>query len=262
MSEQLRTAEYDVWLFRREQTGKVVKGSQNYEDMLELIGSFDTVEKFWGIYSHLKRPSDLPSVNLSVFRKGIKPLWEDEANKKGGKFIIRVKKGISSHIWEALLLAVVGNQLGVGPDEICGVTISIRFQEWDIMTLWIRTSNNMTKIQRMKQRIRFLLEIPDFVSLDFKPHYGDYEANSKSSAGSRKERSSGQRSSPGMTRSRKMPASGGWNRTGGHRKGSTERRGRHHYNHRPMVGERSHKPAPSSSSNNTSEPKNWRSGAW
>ena len=70
MSEQLRTAEYDVWLFRRDQTDKVVKGSQNYEDMLELIGSFDTVEKFWGIYSHLKRPSDLPSVNLSVFRKG------------------------------------------------------------------------------------------------------------------------------------------------------------------------------------------------
>ena len=149
------TQEFDIWLFRREQTTKVVKGSQNYEDMLEHIGTFDTVERFWSLYSHIKRPSDLPSVNLSVFRKGIKPLWEDEANKKGGKFGIRVKKGISSHCWEALLLAVVGNQLGVGPDEICGVTISVR-TECDIMTLWIRTSDNMTKIQRMKQRIRFL----------------------------------------------------------------------------------------------------------
>lgn len=248
------TAEYDVWLFRKEQMLKM-KESQNYEDMLELIGSFDSVEKFWAIYSHLKRPSDLPSVNLSVFRKGIKPLWEDEANKKGGKFIIRVKKGISSHIWEALLLAVVGNQLGVGPDEICGVTISIRSPGFNIVTLWIRTSDNMTKIQRMKQRMRFLLEIPDFVTLDFKPHYGDYEANFKSSAG-RKDRSGGQRTSPGMMRSRKMPVSGSWNRSGGLRKGSSDRRGRHHYNHRPM-GERSHKPAVSNS-----EPKNWRSGAW
>ena len=91
------TQEFDIWLFRREQTTKVVKGSQNYEDMLEHIGTFDTVERFWSLYSHIKRPSDLPSVNLSVFRKGIKPLWEDEANKKGGKFGIRVKKGISSH---------------------------------------------------------------------------------------------------------------------------------------------------------------------
>lgn len=254
------TQEFDIWLFRREQTTKVVKGSQNYEDMLEHIGTFDTVERFWSLYSHIKRPSDLPSVNLSVFRKGIKPLWEDEANKKGGKFGIRVKKGISSHCWEALLLAVVGNQLGVGPDEICGVTISVR-TECDIMTLWIRTSDNMTKIQRMKQRIRFLLEIPDFVSLDFKPHYGDsaYAATSKS--GGRRDRSDGQRSSPGI-RSRKMPTSGSgsWNRGGrdSRKVGGGDRR--RHYNHRPVSSaERSKSTTGGSSSN---EPKNWRSGAW
>jgi translation initiation factor 4E len=262
----LRTAEYDVWLFRRDQTGKMMNGSKNYEDMLEHIGSFDSVEKFWGIYSHLKRPANLPSVNLSVFRKGIKPLWEDEANKKGGKFGIKVKKGISSHCWEALLLAVVGNQLGVGPDEICGVTISIRSLSCDIMTLWIRTSDNMTKIQRMKQRIRFLLELPDFVTLDFKPHYSDTAFDSSTSKGGRgADRTGGERqrgSSPGMMRSRKIPdRSGSWNRSGGgSRKGSSDRRERRHYSHRPVVsGDRSSS-APSSSSSN--EPKNWRSGAW
>jgi len=43
-----------------------------------------------------------------MFKKGIKPVWEDSANCKGGKWILRLKKGLSSRIWENLLLAMIG----------------------------------------------------------------------------------------------------------------------------------------------------------
>jgi len=167
--EELRTHCYNFWL--RRGTGKVAKGS-NYEDMLEHIGAFDTVEKFWNIYSHMVRPSELPYVNLSVFRKGIKPLWEDKANKKGGKFVIRVKKELSSHCWEALLLAMVGNHFGVGPDEISGCNISIRYAE-DIISLWNRTADSQETVQHLKQRIRDILKMPAHVLMDYKPHFGE-----------------------------------------------------------------------------------------
>ncbi len=35
--------------------------SQNFEDAIKKIGTFDTVEDFWAIYQHLKRPDDLPA---------------------------------------------------------------------------------------------------------------------------------------------------------------------------------------------------------
>ena len=35
--------------------------THNFEDAIKKIGSFDTVEDFWGIYQHLKRPEDLPA---------------------------------------------------------------------------------------------------------------------------------------------------------------------------------------------------------
>lgn len=47
-------------------------------------------------------------VDFHMFKDGIKPVWEDQANCKGGKWILRLKKGLSSRIWENLLLAMIG----------------------------------------------------------------------------------------------------------------------------------------------------------
>ena len=75
-------------------------------------------------------------------------MWEDEANKFGGKWIVRLRKGgefqifwcffsyswvlwisgLSSRCWENLVLAMLGEQFMVG-EEICGAVVSIRFQE-------------------------------------------------------------------------------------------------------------------------------------
>lgn len=38
----------------------------------------------------------------------IKPMWEDEANKLGGRWVIRVNKGFSNKLWEDLTLAMIG----------------------------------------------------------------------------------------------------------------------------------------------------------
>ena len=52
---------------------------------------------------------------------------QDEANKMGGKWIIRLKKGLASRCWENLILAMLGEQFMVG-EEICGAVVSVRFQ--------------------------------------------------------------------------------------------------------------------------------------
>ena len=41
------------------------------------------------------KPGDLAShSDFHLFKMGIKPMWEDEANKFGGKWIVRLRKGM------------------------------------------------------------------------------------------------------------------------------------------------------------------------
>jgi translation initiation factor 4E len=69
----------------------------------------------------------------------------------GGKWIIRLKKGIASRYWEDLLMAILGDQFDVG-DEISGAVISIRQNE-DILSLWNKSADD----GRTNLRIRYLM---------------------------------------------------------------------------------------------------------
>lgn len=124
-----------VWtLFYRPPTNKY----SDYEKSTIKLASIATVESFWTIYSHLKRPSLLPSVSdYHIFKEGIRPVWEDEANKRGGKWIIRLKKGVADRYWEDLLLAIVGDQFMEAGEEVCGAVLSVRSGE-DVLSVWTK----------------------------------------------------------------------------------------------------------------------------
>ena len=95
---------------------------------------------FWKVYTHLRRPSALPTVSdYHFFREGIRPVWEDEENKMGGKWIMRLKKGVADRYWEDLLLAMIGDQFAEASDEVCGAVLSVRSGE-DVLSIW--TKNN------------------------------------------------------------------------------------------------------------------------
>ena len=70
---------------------------------------------------------DFIQIALDFLRFPLVLIPQDEANKHGGKWIIRLKKGLASRCWENLILAMLGEQFMVG-EEICGAVISIRFQ--------------------------------------------------------------------------------------------------------------------------------------
>jgi translation initiation factor 4E len=110
----------------------------DYEKSIAKIATIGTVESFWTIYSHLKRPSSLPTVSdYHIFKDGVRPVWEDEANKKGGKWIVRLKKGVADRYWEDLLLAIVGDQFLEAGDEVCGAVLSVRSGE-DVLSVWTK----------------------------------------------------------------------------------------------------------------------------
>ncbi|XP_012060471.1 PREDICTED: eukaryotic translation initiation factor 4E type 2 [Atta cephalotes] len=157
---------YALWYSRRS-PGKT--NIQSYDQNLKLVGRFASVEQFWGLYSHLVRPSDLTThTDFHLFKVGIKPMWEDEANQKGGKWIVRLRKGLVSRCWENLILAILGEQFMVG-EEICGAVVSIRFQE-DIICVWNKTASDVTITARIRDTLRRVLHLPPTATMEYKTH--------------------------------------------------------------------------------------------
>ncbi|XP_045124800.1 eukaryotic translation initiation factor 4E type 2-like isoform X2 [Portunus trituberculatus] len=158
---------YNIW-FSRRAPGKQAT-TQNYDQNLKLIGRFASVEQFWAYYSRLVRPADLNShSDIHIFKDGIKPMWEDAANKNGGKWIVRLRKGLASRCWENMILAMLGEQFMVG-DEICGAVISVRFQE-DIISVWNRTAQDTATTTRIRDTLKRVLNLPPNTVMEYKTH--------------------------------------------------------------------------------------------
>lgn len=85
-----------------------------------------------------------------MFKDGIFPIWEDPQNKAGGKWTIRLKKGIASRYWEDILLAMIGEQFDVG-SEICGAVLSVRMNE-DLISVWNKTADNQEAVNKIRYR--------------------------------------------------------------------------------------------------------------
>uniref|UniRef100_A0A8C0Q3G1 Eukaryotic translation initiation factor 4E family member 2 n=2 Tax=Canis lupus familiaris TaxID=9615 RepID=A0A8C0Q3G1_CANLF len=142
---------YTFWYSRR--TLGRPTSSQSYEQNIKQIGTFASVEQFWRFYSHMVRPEDLTGhSDFHLFKEGIKPMWEDDANKNVGKWIIRLRKG----------LFMVG-------EEICGAVVSVQFQE-DIISIWNKTASDQATTARIRDTLRRVLNLPPNTMMEYKTH--------------------------------------------------------------------------------------------
>ncbi|KAG8219862.1 cap binding protein [Butyriboletus roseoflavus] len=127
--------------------------AQGWMEDIKRVISFDSVEEFWGLYNHIVPPSQLPQkANYYLFKEGIIPAWEDEANKNGGKWSIQLPKEKNrNHVdkmWLYTMLAAIGETFDpyLTSDEspapnpqslITGVIVSTRPQFYRL-SIWTR----------------------------------------------------------------------------------------------------------------------------
>lgn len=130
---------------------------------MKAVCEFSTVEEFWKYWSFVPRPSEVlfdghsrkevegRSIEaFSIFKKGIRPEWEDTANRTGGELTCR--KSFQPEqldvFWENLVLALIGETIDEG-DEICGCRVVDKSAAKGKgpsrcmykLELWLRTGN-------------------------------------------------------------------------------------------------------------------------
>ena len=157
--------------------------NSDYEKSTKPMCKISTAQQFWKVYSHLRRPSELPTVSdYHFFRDGIRPVWEDEENRRGGKWIIRLKRGVSDRYWEDLLMAMIGDQFAEAAEEVCGAVLSVRSGE-DVFSIWTKNDGGRNvkircdslpfwrgAINDCRETVKRVLALPPDTNIVWKSH--------------------------------------------------------------------------------------------
>uniref|UniRef100_A0AC35U323 EIF-4F 25 kDa subunit n=1 Tax=Rhabditophanes sp. KR3021 TaxID=114890 RepID=A0AC35U323_9BILA len=153
-----------------------LKGDRNkeWEDCLKMVSVFDTVEDFWALYHHIQLASGLNwGSDYYLFKEGIKPMWEDANNVKGGRWLVVVDKAKRSTrldtYWIELMMAIIGEQFDNHGKYICGAVVNIR-AKGDKVSLWTRDATKDDVNLRIGQILKEKLEIPDSESIRYEVH--------------------------------------------------------------------------------------------
>ncbi|KAH8690077.1 cap binding protein [Talaromyces proteolyticus] len=130
--------EWTLW-FTKPPSGK----GDNWNDLLKEVVTFSSVEEFWGIYNNISPTSELGlKADYHLFKKGIRPEWEDQQNKHGGKwsYSFKDKRAVPiDELWLHAQLAAIGETLENDDDnEVMGVVVNVRKGFYRV-GLWTRT---------------------------------------------------------------------------------------------------------------------------
>jgi len=128
--------------------------SKTWEDCLIKLGDFSYAEDFWAIVNHTTNAK--VGSDFMVFKKGVEPMWEDPANKEGGRWLI--KMGVNerhderSHkSWVELLMMMIGNT--VDCERVTGAVFNSRGQ-CDKMSVWLKTISDKDYIMNIGYAFR------------------------------------------------------------------------------------------------------------
>ena len=160
-----------------------ISADQEYESQIKKLAEFETLEDFWAIFQYLKKPDDCKqAIEFQLFKNQIKPMWEDENNKNGGRIALKLRKEFSNLVWEELVFAFIGGYFDKEiKDEINGLVINCK-KDFNTLQIWIKTYTTEVT-SALEKNIREILNIPNEVALDIKPFnqpqkdYSNYNNN-------------------------------------------------------------------------------------
>ncbi|KAI1722920.1 eukaryotic initiation factor 4E domain-containing protein [Ditylenchus destructor] len=148
--------------------------TKEWEDCLKRVSIFDTVEDFWALYNHILPASSLTwGSDYYLFKDGIKPMWEDESNVNGGRWLVTVDKQKRAQkldtYWLELMMAIVGEQFEEFGDHICGAVVNLR-QKGDKVALWTKDATQDDVNMRIGEIMKSKLALPDNELLKYEVH--------------------------------------------------------------------------------------------
>ncbi|EPR78086.1 Eukaryotic translation initiation factor 4E [Spraguea lophii 42_110] len=125
---------------------------------------------------YLKPLEEIPTISdITVFKVGILPLWEDESNIAGCKWIIKLKREVCMRLFEKFLIRMCYSNFNTF--DINGIALSIRSQHV-IFSVWSKYTPENDQHKNIVKEIKETLGIEFFVSVEYKDNDESLKDNS------------------------------------------------------------------------------------
>lgn len=151
-------------------------GIAEYEARLEHLAVIDDVRKFWNVFNNFPLWNLALRDSIHLFHKGVKPVWEDPRNARGGSWTFRVQKDRAEDFWREICMMAIGEQLQQAVedptrktfrDDICGVSLGVRFNSM-LIQIWNRDGEHQAGTERV------LNMVIENLSEELQPRDGSY----------------------------------------------------------------------------------------
>ncbi|CAG7836998.1 unnamed protein product [Allacma fusca] len=115
-----------------------------------------------------------PGCSYFVFKDGLKPMWEDEGNRRGGRWLMSFDRKNRSSVtalddkWLELLLCLIGEAFDVDGEDICGAAVDVRLK-FDKINVWTKNYDNKKRILRIGKIIKERLALNE-IQLTYEKH--------------------------------------------------------------------------------------------
>lgn len=116
---------WSLWYFEK-------KFGKSWEQCFHEVATCKSLEEFWILFNSIKLATEInEGCNYALFRSTIRPMWEDEYNRAGGRWIITLDKRVDSdevnRLWLDTLLMLIEEKLSFS-SSICGVIFHNRWK--------------------------------------------------------------------------------------------------------------------------------------
>jgi len=142
----------------------------SWEEKLQKIYTFETVEDFWALFNSVVGPSRLGlQADYYLFKDGVRPSYEE--NPTGGVWTFNLEKNNKKKLeetWLHLVLGMIGETMEDGND-ILGAVVSIKRGQ-DRLSLWTKTAADKELQVQIARRVKTSLDLPEGTMLEFKPN--------------------------------------------------------------------------------------------
>lgn len=122
-----------------------------------------TAENFLRVYRDVKLPSAMPlGTSYYFFKKGIRPVWEEEPNKGAGAwkmFIDSQSNNDLNLVWSDLLFMLISDGFNELSSYLCGITCNTR-RGTHTVTVWTvkTTASNYQCIMKIGKILKIVVQ--------------------------------------------------------------------------------------------------------
>ncbi|RJE25779.1 Translation initiation factor [Aspergillus sclerotialis] len=129
----------------------------DYESRLYVLQEdVASIKTFYQVYNNYPWDRIAMRDSVHIFRKGIKPVWEDPENLKGGCWRFRVPKAKAQDFFHEIAILCLASEFEVAMEEqndhVLGVSISVRFNS-NIISIWNKLGSNENSIKILGETI-------------------------------------------------------------------------------------------------------------